>query len=302
MTLTDDPTYQGYFVDIAVLQQDLNTIISSEDIYTINLSPVYLSYASFQALFYKNGLNFNPSKYACNNILAQPLIGNNYRRVIESPFETDELLYDSSFNLLKTLITAYEQDLCILSECWDRCTFMNFSTTVSKIKCLTDMAGDCGNNIKCSITLNEFFDNLQAQGLIMDPSSGLPLDPSGNSGVIYTGLVAANITAIFHSTTPEVNDVQIKWPFLVNFDSYTDPSGNNTIWPKIYWVEDINGNITSLPRSDSALKQSTVFDISGTSAYVSDAKVGFPRTAFDLSGIHYDAYNRYTAHQYSFIK
>lgn len=301
MSLTDDPNYKGYFVDIAVLQQDLNTIVNN-DAYLITLSPVYVSYASFQALFYRNSLHFNPLKYAFNNILAQPLISNNFRRVIESPFETSELLYDNSFNLLKILITAYEQDLGIPTECWDRCTFMNFSTTISKIKCLTDVAGTCGSNIKCSITLNEFFDNLEAQGLIMDPSSGLPLDPSGNSGVIYTGLVAANITANFHSTTPDVKDVQIKWPFLVNFNSYTDPSGGNTIWPKIYWIEDINGNATTIPRSDTGLKQPTVYDVAGTPAFVSNALIGFPRAAFDLSGVHYDAYNRYTAYQYSSIK
>ena len=301
MNLTNDPTYQGYSVDIAVLQQDLNTIVNN-DAYIITLSPVYVSYASFQALFYKNGLNFNPSKSACTNLLAQPLIGNNYRTVLESPFEIDELVYDGSFNLLQTLITAYEQDLGISTDCWDRCTFINFSTTISKIKCLTDVAGTCGSNIKCSITLNEFFDNLEAQGLIMDPSSGLPLDPSGNSGVIYTGLVAANITANFHSTTPDVKDVQIKWPFLVNFNSYTDSSGGNTIWPKIYWVEDINGNATTIPRSDTGLKQPTVNDVPGTPAFVSITLIGFPRAAFDLSGVHYDAYNRYTGYQYSYIK
>jgi len=302
MSLTDDPNYKGYFVDIAVLQQDLNTIVNS-DAYLITLSPVYVSYASFQALFYRNSLHFNPLKNALNNILAQPLISNNFRRVIESPFETSELLYDGSFNLLKILITAYEEDLGIPTECWDRCAFMNFSSTISSIKNLNDMAGNCGSNIKCSITLNEFFDNLEAQGLVIDPSSGLPLDPSGNSGVIYTGLVAANITANFHSTTPCVKDVQIKWPFLVNFNSYTDPSGGNTIWPKIYWVEDINGNATTIPRSDAALKQPTVNDVDGTPAFVSNALIGFPRLAFtDSSGVNYPSYNRYTAYQYSSIK
>ena len=29
--------------------------------------------------------------------------------------------------LLQTLITAYEQDLGISTDCWDRCTFINFS-------------------------------------------------------------------------------------------------------------------------------------------------------------------------------
>lgn len=302
MSLTDDPTFQGYTVDIAVLQQDLNTIVN-QDAYVITLSPVYLSYASFQAMFYRDARNFNPSKHACNNIYAQPLIGNDYRTIIESPFETDELVYDGSFNLLKTLITAYEQDLSISTDCWDRCTFMNFSTTISKIKCLNDMTnGHCSNNIKCSITLNEFFDNLEAQGLVIDPSSGLPLDPSGNSGVIYTGLVAANITANFHSTTPGVKDVQIKWPFLVNFNSYTDPNGGNAQWPKYYWVEDINGIETTIPRSDSGLKQSTMYDISGTPAYKDNASVGYPRQAFvDTNNISYPSYNRYSAYQYSYI-
>jgi len=297
MSITDDPTFNGYSVDIAVIQQNLNTIVI-KDAYVIELSPVYLSYASFQALFYRDGRTFNPLK-SINNIFSKPLINNEYRTIIKSPFEN---IIDTSFNLLTTIITAYEEDLHISTECWDTCTFMNFSTTISKIKSLNDMTGDCNHNIKCSITLDEFFDNLEAQGLVIDPSSGLPLDPSGNSGVIYTGLVAANITANFHSTTPDVKDVHIKWPFLVNFDSYTDPSGGNTIWPKFYWVEDINGTSTSVKRSDTGLKQSAVYDISGTQAYISDTKVGFPRQAFDLSGIHYPTYNRYTSYQYSNIK
>ena len=100
-----------------------------------------------------------------------------------------------------------------------------------------------------------------------------------------------------------LKDVQIKWPFLINFNSYTDPSGGNTIWPKYYFVEDINGNSTSVKRSDTGLKQTTVNDISGTLAWSSDTTVGFPRQAFnDLNGVHYPTYNRYTAFQYSFIK
>ena len=297
MSITDDPTFNGYSVDIAVIQQNLNTIVN-QDAYVIELSPVYLSYPSFQALFYRDGRTFSPLN-SINNIFSKPLINNEYRTIIKTPFEN---INDTSFNLLSTIITAYEEDLHIPTECWDTCTFMQFSTTISKIKSLNDMTGECNHNIKCSITLDEFFDNLEAQGLVIDPSSGLPLDPSGNSGIIYTGLVAANITANFHSTTPDVKDIQIKWPFLVNFNSYTDPSGGNTIWPKFYWVEDINGNITSVKRSDTGLKQSAVYDISGTQAYISDTNVGFPRQAFDLSGVHYQTYNRYTAYQYSNIK
>jgi hypothetical protein len=298
MNITDDPTFKGYSVDVAVIQQDLNPIIT-KDAHVVELSPVYLSYASFQALFYKDGRKFNPLKYAFNNIFAKPLIGNDYRTVMNSSFEN---INDISFSLLNTIISAYEEDLHIQTECWDTCTFMNFSTTISKIKSLNDITGECNNNIKCSITLDEFFNNLEAQGLVIDPSSGLPLDPSGNSGILYTGLVAANIIANFHSTTPDVKDVQIKWPFLINFDSYTDPSGGNTVWPKFYWVEDIYGNDTTTPRSDTGLRQSTVYDISGTSGWVSDNLVGFPREAFYLSGVNYATYNRYTAYQYSNIK
>ena len=304
MSLTNDPNYQGYYVDIAVLEHDLSTIISEPKMHKIELSPVSLSYASFQALFYKDGQRFNPSKTAFNNVFAQPLIGNNFRTILKSPFQSENPLLYNKFNLLKSLISAHEEDLNIPASCWDMTNLMYFSTIISNIKSLNDMAGNCGNNIKCSITLDEFFNNLEAQGLLMDPLSGLPLEPSGNSGVIYTGLVTANITAIFHSTTPDVKDTQIKWPFLINFNSFKvgDSTGNNSIWPKYYWMENADGSITTTPRSDGALKQSTVYDIAGTPAFNTNSTVGFPRAAFNLNGVQYPSYDRYKAYLYSSIK
>ena len=257
---TIDQTWAGYVVDIAVLQQDMNTI-TKPDTYIVNLDPMYISYAGFKALFYGNGTTFSPRVNSSNikytgQIVTTNKTGAEYvlnsRRVI-SLTPTDcgqcQLQLDASFNLLQTLLMAYESDLKIATECWDTCSLMEFYSIIDKIKALTDITGDCGPGVKCSLTLDEFFNQLEMQGLKMggDPYY-LPLDPSGINVTVassippytlrqsvYPGLVTAVITANFHSTTPDVKDVQVRWPFLLNFISvinqdisnnkiYTDPS------------------------------------------------------------------------------
>jgi hypothetical protein len=286
---TIDPTYQGYNVEVAVLQQDMNEI-KEEDAHIVQLSPVYLSYASFQAMFYKSGNKFSPLYNLTTNYYNE-FLANEYRKVVINP--TYQSGYDISFNLLNTIIKYYEEDLAIPYQCWDVCSFIEFNKILSPIKLLTDVGSSC--NIKCSITLDQFFDNLEAQGLKIDNVSGLPLDPSGNYTSIYTGLVSAIITANFKSTTPNVKDIKIRWPFMINFASFTnatadaDPLGNH--WPFYYWVEDENynpmTNIGTTYRSPQ-LQTNTVILQGG---------VLVPNNSAGIA-----TYNRYSAYLYSKIK
>ena len=82
----------------------------------------------------------------------------------------------------------------------------------------------CQSNIKCSMTIDQFFASLEAQGMVMDSISGFPLDTDqvSSPGAIYQKVVCANITIIFKSSTTDVRDLEINWPFLINFNSYAD--------------------------------------------------------------------------------
>jgi hypothetical protein len=242
---TNDITYSGYVVDIAVLQQNINTITKPEA-YIVNLEPLYLSYAGFKMLFYSKGIHFSPI-LSLTDISKNPtgsgyILNNN--RIISDNLTNCEnscsLNLDGSFNLLKTLLLAYSTDLNLATECWDTCSLMEFYNIIERIKGLTDIHSDCGVNVHCALTLDEFFDQLQMQGLKM---SGLPwklpIDPSNSSPgadgrpSVYPGLVTAVITANFHSTTPGVNDVQVRWPFVINFTSVNFKDGSaNTVFDK----------------------------------------------------------------------
>jgi len=288
---TQDSTYSGYVVDVAVIQQDMNTI-TKPDAYRIELSPVFCSYAGFQSMFYRDGQKFQPTKNLNKYLSSKDLLLNDKRTI--SLYDADcgdcALDLDGSFNLLQTLLITYEKDLGIASECWDTCSLMEFNSRISAIKSLTDITGDCGTGIKCSITLNEFFYQLHMQGLAIDASTNfLPLDPSGNLGV-YPGLVTAVITANFHSTTPGVKDVIVKWPFVINFTSYTnedadasiDGSGGN--YPVYYYIDNIAGQYRSNDLSFSTI------DFSGN---------GFSKAKIETATL--PAYTRYTATQFSKI-
>lgn len=279
--ISSDPNFHGYSVDIAVLEQDVTKILES-NAYTIQLSPVYLSYASFQAMFYRE-MGFKPVKHLCDISGANILVQNKQRTVLGGPFDDSQVL-DSSFNLLRSLLSVYEKDLGISISCWDGCSLLDFQKLINPIKCLTDIIGSCNENVKCAMNIDDFFASLEAQGLMMDPTSGLPLDPSNNSppDVIYQGVVSANIIAKFHSTTPGVKDLQVYWPFLINFNSYiSEPTPNTDVWPHIYKTPLPN----AVNRSDLNLIKNVVDDD------------GIPLPA---SGA-FPAYTRYNAYQYSSI-
>ena len=237
---TDDKTWAGYVVNIAVLQDTMNTISKIEDAYIVNLNPVYLSYAGFKALFYAEGTYFSPT-LNLSNVTKHPegskYVLNSARTysVLPSDCGQCQLQLDGSFNLLKTLLLAYESDLKIATECWDTCSLMEFYNKIDRIRGLTDITGECGSGVKCSLSLDDFFAQLESQGMKMSGSPWfLPVDPSGvdasfnKQPSIYPGLVTAVITANFKSTTPGVKDVQIRWPFIINFTSIVSEYIDNT--------------------------------------------------------------------------
>ena len=309
---TTDSTYSGITVNVAVLEQKINAI-KEEDSHIIELSPTYLSYASFQAMFYRQTIKFLPLNGVTGSAW-QIFLANAFRNIVYSSFSSENAnfgwTFDNSFNLFETISAGYEYDLSIPLACWDACSLIEFTNTLSGIQYLTDVGNQC--NIKCSMTLDEFFDTLQAQGLVIDPSSGLPLDPAGLAAtppqyIIYTGLVNALITANFRSCTPGVKDIKIKWPFLINFNSVSPDTAygilqnnmvddiqepNNNVSPCINFVDDGTTPTTKLRSPE--LKYDTVSTLG--KPYTN--RIDFPNSVIPSQ---IPAYGRYTAYLYSNI-
>jgi len=320
---TNDNTYAGYVVDIAILQTTLNTISEPKDIYTLNLNPVFLSYSGFKALFYNNGVHFSPMPHLSDTTIHK--IGSKYTLNSARTISTNatdcarcELNLDGSFNLLAALLQAYTTDLNLATECWETCSLMEFYNTISQVKGLTDITGPCGLTVLCALTLDEFFGQLEMQGLKMSgPPWYLPIDPSNTAlrsdgkSSVYPGLVTAVVTANFHSTTPGVKDLQVRWPFVINFNSVSymdgsrnmikDVSGNGVgkdcsggVYP-VYLYIDNNFTTGSTPSADPPsyyrsgdLSSSTV-DLCNNVFYPRSVNGKFPE------------YNRYSANRYSGI-
>jgi hypothetical protein len=315
---TNDNTYAGYVVDVAILQTTLNTVTEPKDIYTLNLNPVYLSYAGFKALFYNNGINFSPMPHLSDvNVhkIGSKFVLNSNRTISTNATDCGrcELNIDGSFNLLAALLQVYTTDLNLETECWETCSLMEFYNTISQVKGLTDITGPCGLTVLCALTLDEFFGQLEMQGLKMsDGPFFLPLDPS-NQNVklpdtrqsVYPGLVTAVITANFHSTTPGVKDLQVRWPFVINFNSVSYQDGSNNKYkdtgkntdasggeyPVFLYIDNNFTTATTEPPFDyrSADLSSSTVDLSGGVFYPKLFKGLFPQ------------YTRYSANRYSGI-
>uniref|UniRef100_A0A6C0HP68 Uncharacterized protein n=1 Tax=viral metagenome TaxID=1070528 RepID=A0A6C0HP68_9ZZZZ len=223
-----DSNYHNYFVNIAVLQTTVNSIKRESDAHVVELSPIYMSYATFLNLFFKDN-KFSPNKQLGKN--AQTLVSNKDRRILSGPLDQEYNLTDTSnvitapvFNLTSALISTYVSGLGSDPNCWDSCDLVCLQNTINPINSLFSVIQCCQNNIECSMTLDQFFSSLEAQGMVMDPASGFPLDPDQpiGGGVIYQGVVCANVAVIFKSTTDDVKDLRVNWPFLINFNSYAD--------------------------------------------------------------------------------
>ena len=223
-----DPNYYNYFVNIAVLQTTVNNIKRESDAHVIELSPIYVSYATFLNLFFKDN-KFSPNKQLGST--AQTLVSNEDRSILSGPLDQVYNLTDTSnvitapvFNLTSSLISTYVNDLGSDPNCWDACDLVHLQNAINPINSLFSVIQCCQNNIECSMTLDQFFASLEAQGMVMDPASGFPLDPvqSDPPGVIYQGVVCASVTVIFKSSTDDVKDLEVNWPFLINFNSYAD--------------------------------------------------------------------------------
>ena len=217
-----DPFPENPIVDIATLEMGGPLVVGSNS-YKMSLGLIYINYYDFRLLFFKSNTDFEPNPGAYQTI---PGV---YELALE--FKNQVLLNaggssDGSLNLYKKVTQHYEQNLGLPKNCWSSCSLNAMDRFLGGQTSLFDVGGAC--KVQCSLTLDQLFTAWEQQGV--DLSSGdqakdrVPSDP--------TKTPVAVVTAKYRSITPGVSDIEMFFPFAVDFSGVanrynpSDPSGN----------------------------------------------------------------------------
>lgn len=190
-------------VDLALLTQCVPDSCENMTTSTYYLQPIYILYRNFHNLFFYNNGKFTPNiqlgchpNYSC-------FIDNNNQYVKKVDPEGIYYPFDL-YNILKC------EFMSSTSYCWDVCSKIEFEKKIAKIKTLFDVDGLC--NITCSLTLDELFLSLEANGVVIDSVSGMP-DIHHHEAPPCT---TVNITTRFSNCNHQVD---IVWPFFVDLSA-----------------------------------------------------------------------------------
>ena len=210
----------GVIVDIATMQENMSTIKLNNNI-NINLAAINISYDNFRRIFYYQNAEFNPSvtAFTVSGETIKQYIHNNSQRVITSDGSI------RAFNLFRELLRIYETKLGSPSNCWDSCSLTKFQQTIAGINTLLDVGGSCC--ISCSLTLDEFFNSIEQQGVELSGNL-FPRDLNYAVPKDTTKTPIAVVTAEFVSSTPQVPNVNIVWPFAVDFSGVVQRYHDNS--------------------------------------------------------------------------
>lgn len=206
-------------VDIATMQESFARVEVNNS-HVISLAAIDISYHDFRRIFYPNNTEFSPNLVNIRRYDISNLIANDSQIVIDSS------LRKKQFNLFREMLQVYEEYLKVPSNCWSSCSLTNFQNTLSHIMTLFDVGDSCC--IKCSLTLDEFFLSIEQQGIQMSNSGTFDADLNNVVPISANIRPVAVITAEFKSNTPEVPNVNVIWPYLVDF---TGVSGRYTQLP-----------------------------------------------------------------------
>ena len=190
-------------VDLALLTQCVPDSCENMTTSTYYLQPIYILYRNFHNLFFYNNGKFTPNiqlgchpNYSC-------FIDNNNQYVKKVDPEGIYYPFDL-YNILKC------EFMSSTSYCWDVCSKIEFEKKIAKIKTLFDVDGLC--NITCSLTLDELFLSLEANGVVIEPVSGMPDIHHHGAPPCMT----VNITTRFSNCNHQVD---IVWPFFVDLSA-----------------------------------------------------------------------------------
>lgn len=212
----------NYYTDFSVLCNNLN--IETDNTLYYYFKPIDISYQDFHSLFFYNNSYFNLNKwYSINNIDSSNLEKYTViNKQLERIYSYENSSSDISFNLLSKIITHYQY--YIPKQCWSINSSICLTKKISKFKTIYDLDNKCRSNCNCSckITIDDFFNMFEAQGIEMAVDNsfnhipvlakGLPVDAST---VKYTAI----LHLFFKSNNSNVFNLSLKMPYLIDFSS-----------------------------------------------------------------------------------
>ncbi len=201
----DSADYSNVVIDIALMAEDMPRV--HQDCATTRyLAPIDVTWNQFHNLFYfKNG-TFTPNTTLGCVCPFDQLLGHDGKVISDAGGRSKD------YTLMNELLEHYTEHLDESPLCWDVCSRVEFEKKVSTIKSLFDV-GVC--NVKCSLSLDEFFNTLGAHGVEISDVTGMPTISAQKKKVV--ALVTTKF--ISHNSGGEdgVPDLNICWPFRVDF-------------------------------------------------------------------------------------
>ena len=197
--------FSGVVIDIALMAEDMPTI-HKDCSTTQHLSPIDVTWNQFHNLFYFNNGGFTPNTSLSCVCPFDKIIQN------EGKVLTDGNCRSKDYNLMTELLDHYTEHLEESPLCWDVCSRVEFEKKVSSIKSLFDV-GVC--NVKCSLSLDEFFDSLSAHGVEISEVTGMPTLVAQQKKVV--ALVTTKFVSQNTGGEDGVPDLNVSWPFRIDF-------------------------------------------------------------------------------------
>lgn len=210
----DQDEVNNVVIDIAVITEELPTVTRDSSV-TKYLAPIDITYNEFHNLFYFNNGKFTPNTTLGCSSRYKSYISHSGKQILHASGKS------KGYHLLEELTEHYQKHLEDPPDCWDPCTRIEFERKVSNIKSLFDV-GVC--NITCSLSLDEFFDAIQANGVEINSNTGMPSLYGQKQKVIALvtlKFVSNNIASELDKGVPDLN---ITWPFRINFSANVQSS------------------------------------------------------------------------------
>ena len=247
----------NYYTDFAVLCNELTHINKNTAEY-YNFAPIDISYADFHTLFFPNNgyftLNINNyGKYKINptNLLNYITINLQTQQI----YLNDDLTLapiDIRFNLLSSVLNHYQYNMS--SQCWSIESTIQINRQLSSLKTIFNFQEKCGsdrnykeedchcqrkcNNDNCreknktKITIDDFFNMYEAQGIAMGTDNSYntftstPISAIGLPFDAYTTRYTAILTLYLRSNNSNVSDIGFKMPYLIDFSNSMPKNAN----------------------------------------------------------------------------
>lgn len=214
-----------YYIDCGILTTDMAKIHTNCNTNYVELIAIDISYQDFHQLFFSTNRYFTLNYRLWNqpNPMSKSQLEQYTVLRLQSQYNYPQA--DTSFNLLGTLQEQYQQT--IPPQYWSVDSSIQFNRKISQLKTIFDFQNGNTCNNACysaqkNITLNEFFDMFEDQGVqfATDNSynlpyltaAGLPMDGSSNT-FFLTALLSLNINSHNH----DVDDTCIRIPYNINF-------------------------------------------------------------------------------------